>query len=122
MRQRVFHLGGTAVSKACVVTAVLNSVIATGHGQTPLRTEQPPVDITERALHYGPFDIRPSLRAGVMYDDNIFITSTDEESDVEFATRVMEEMADVSTETISQISQTVAKIGKLQEASVIAGN
>jgi hypothetical protein len=81
MRQRVFHLGGTAVSKACIVTAVLNSVIAIGHGQTPLRDEEAPVDFTERALRYGPFDVRPSLKAGVVYDDNIFISSSDEESD-----------------------------------------
>jgi len=46
-------------------------------------------------------------------------TKTGEESDVQFAERVREAIADVSTETISAISQAIGKIGKVPEVETV---
>ena len=82
MSQSLFKTNGTAAAKACFFTAVLNSVFAPGYAQEAPSVYQPPVDLAERALQWGPFDIRPSLRGAVVYDDNIFIQPDDKESDL----------------------------------------
>lgn len=88
---------GMAAAKAFLVTAVLNSLITPGHAQESppaepsqkgvsqkeLTSEEPSQkELREKVLSYGPFDIRPSLRGGVMYDDNIFIRPTNKVDDV----------------------------------------
>src|SRR5687768_1445873 len=89
MSQRLSKSKGTAVAKACFFTAVINSLFSPGYAQEVLLPgEQPPADevgLAERALQWGPFDIRPSLRGSVVYDNNIFIRPRDEEGDLIWA-------------------------------------
>lgn len=89
MSQRLSKIKGTAVAKACFFTAVINSLFSPAYGQEVLLPgEQAPLDeasLAERALQWGPFDIRPSLRGSMVYDNNIFIRPRNEEGDLIWA-------------------------------------
>lgn len=78
-------------ARACYLTAIVNSLVSSSHGQgTPAviaNTTSPVVTSTkgwspESVMRCGIFDIMPSMRAGVTYDDNIFITAANKKSDV----------------------------------------
>ena len=65
---------------ACVVTALLASLIS------PLLAEEssvggPRTDSLDSVLRYGPFDVFPFARAGLTYDNNIYIQSTGKKDD-----------------------------------------
>jgi hypothetical protein len=75
---------GTVLAGACCVTALLNTVCSTALAQEtqrvmPLQPNPPASD--ENLLRYGDFDVRPHLKIGSMYDDNIFISPNDEQDD-----------------------------------------
>lgn len=74
---------GTVFASACCVTALLNSVSYTAHAQPRILPVQPTApQAEENILRYGDFDVRPTAKAGVMYDDNIFLESSGEEDDI----------------------------------------
>jgi len=73
--QSPWHLAGT-----CCVTALLASLIS------PVQAEESPVgtsrtDTQDSILRYGPFDVFPYARAGLTYDNNIYIQSTGKKDD-----------------------------------------
>jgi hypothetical protein len=74
---------GTVLAGACCVTALLNAVFSTAHAQEHVVPVQPDAQPSEEnMLRYGEFDVLPQFKMGVMYDDNIFITPSNEEDDV----------------------------------------
>jgi len=63
---------GTALTRACYLTAILNSLVVPAYAQDALPLTKS--ESTEPPLRYGPFDVLYTLGAGVAYDDNIFIS------------------------------------------------
>ena len=74
---------GTVFASACCVTALLNSVCSAQEANPRVMPLQPdPPAGEENILRYGDFDVRPHMKVGVMYDDNIFLQSSNEEEDL----------------------------------------
>jgi len=63
---------GTALSRACYLTAILNSLIVPAYAQEASPATKP--ESTEPPLRYGPFDVLYAIGAGAFYDDNIYIS------------------------------------------------
>src|ERR1043166_1000703 len=78
MDRNLFPRTGIALRRACYLTAILNGLSASGVAQQAVVDQKPS---TEPPLRYGPFDVLYSLQGGVVYDDNIYI-STNKQSDV----------------------------------------
>lgn len=73
---------GTVFASACCVTALLNTVCSAQNGDSRVMPLQPnPPSSEENVLRYGEFDVRPHMKIGGMYDDNIFLDSSSEEDD-----------------------------------------
>lgn len=71
--------------RTCYVTVLLNSLFASACAEDAAVTaplNKPPADSSLNILHYGPFDVFPQIRAGMTYDDNIYIRPTGKQSDV----------------------------------------
>lgn len=69
-----------ALGRACFITTALLGGLA-----LPAQSQEMAVDknaSTEPPLKYGPFDFLYSLRGSLVYDDNIFISHTNKQSDV----------------------------------------
>jgi len=65
---------------ACSVTTALLGALALPAQSQEMRAEtKPPLD---PPLKYGPFDILYGIRGSVVYDDNIYISHTNKQSDV----------------------------------------
>jgi len=65
--------------KAGLATALLNGLFC---ASVAVAAEgPPPVPNNDSPIRYGPFDIRPRIGAGVTYDDNIYINSTNRQAD-----------------------------------------
>jgi hypothetical protein len=59
-----------------------NHLSAAGYGEEAIAMEMRETNAPSSLLHYGPFDVLPTFRAGVVYDDNIYIQSIKKTSDV----------------------------------------
>ena len=73
------------LAKACYLTAIVNSLISSTYGQETTMASAPPATkdwSAEDMMRIGAFDVMPSMRAGVTYDDNIFISSANKRDDV----------------------------------------
>ena len=77
-------------ARACYLTAIVNSLVSSSHGQgTPAVIANTTAPISSRTkgwsaeglMRCGIFDIMPSMRTGLTYDDNIFISSSNKKSD-----------------------------------------
>src|SRR5260370_7517365 len=72
----------TGMAKACFFTAIVNGLSSSGSAQDATRPGlPPPAGASPDLLHYGIFDVLPNLRGGATYDDNIYISSTNRQSD-----------------------------------------
>ncbi len=72
----------TGMAQACFFTAIVNGLFSSAHGQDATRPGlPPPAGASPSLLHYGVFDVLPNLRGGATYDDNIYISSTNRQSD-----------------------------------------
>src|SRR5260370_41956916 len=72
----------TGMAKACFFTAIVNGLFSSGYAQDATRPGlPPPAGASPDLLHYGIFDVLPNLRGGASYDDNIYINSTNRQSD-----------------------------------------
>ncbi len=72
----------TGMAKACFFTAIVNGLFSSGYAQDATRPGlPPPAGASPDLLHYGIFDVLPNLRGGASYDDNIYISSTNRQSD-----------------------------------------
>src|SRR6266851_3303721 len=72
----------TGMAQACFFTAIVNGLFSSAYAQDATRPGlPPPAGATPSLLHYGVFDVLPNLRGGVTYDDNIYISSTNRQSD-----------------------------------------
>src|SRR6266568_779691 len=79
----------TGMAKACFFTAIVNGLFSSAYAQDSSAYAQdatrpglpPPAGASPNLLHYGVFDVLPNLRGGASYDDNIYISSTNRQSD-----------------------------------------
>ena len=67
---------GMGLAKACCFTAILNCVFTPAYGQDPgSGGSDYDSEWSERLFQYGPFDLRPYVKGGVVYDDNFATTA-----------------------------------------------
>src|SRR5258708_35024656 len=77
----------TGMAKACFFTAIVNGLFSSGYAQDATRPGlPPPAGASPDLLHYGIFDVLPNLRGGASYADNIYISSTNPQSDAILST------------------------------------
>ena len=97
MSKRTPHLHRTIAVRACCLTAVVNGLSSGAHAQdlgrntdvwhthdavTQSKLTDPWTKEPETTLRYGAVDVFPFARAGVVYDDNIYITEKKKQDDV----------------------------------------
>ena len=88
MRGTTHNRTTRVLARALYLTAIVNSLISSAYGQETTLAASPAKPKSwsaEDMLHVGIFDILPSMRAGVTYDDNIYISSLNKQSDVVFS-------------------------------------
>ncbi len=68
----------TSMVKTGWLTALINSLFCASMAAA---TDDPAAAGDQQPLRYGPFDIRPRIGAALHYDDNIYINSTNRQSD-----------------------------------------
>src|SRR5438445_8382419 len=66
--------------RACsITTALLGGLLLPAHSQEVAPGKPQAI---QSPVKYGPFDVLYGIRGGLMYDDNIFISHTNKQSDV----------------------------------------
>src|SRR5258708_3315265 len=80
VRKNFYPRGKRVAFGACsITTALLGALALPALSQEMVAETKPPL---EPPLRYGPFDILYAIRGGMVYDDNIYISHTNKQSDV----------------------------------------